>query len=240
MTHQKATRDVVDLLTRPITEGIDIDGDCGGDFSIDGVPIGLNAECDAKFNDVTVEGVLTANGGISAATGVLDMNGQRIIGVADPTLGTDAVPLTFGDNRWANISGDTMTGFLTLNADPTAPLHAATRQYVLNQIAAVPGFNGSWFSVGLGNGVWRQNPATNAMFVMILSNNNISDPWNLDVYCSATSGGAIVAQNLKKFDVTSGAGPSTTERHTATIMVPGGYWYRYLSSYGITAIYEFR
>jgi hypothetical protein len=26
-------------------------------------------------------------------------------------------------------AGDTMTGFLTLNADPTAPLHAATKGY---------------------------------------------------------------------------------------------------------------
>ena len=28
------------------------------------------------------------------------------------------------------LAGGTMTGFLTLNADPTANLHAATKQYV--------------------------------------------------------------------------------------------------------------
>ena len=34
------------------------------------------------------------------------------------------------DDRFVNISGDTMTGLLTLSADPTAALHAATKQYV--------------------------------------------------------------------------------------------------------------
>ena len=31
------------------------------------------------------------------------------------------------DSRYVNVSGDTMTGYLTLNADPTEPLHAATK-----------------------------------------------------------------------------------------------------------------
>ena len=35
------------------------------------------------------------------------------------------------------LAGGTMTGFLTLSADPTAALHAATRQFVLSQVAAV-------------------------------------------------------------------------------------------------------
>jgi hypothetical protein len=34
------------------------------------------------------------------------------------------------DTRYVNASGDTMSGFLTLNADPTSNLHAATKQYV--------------------------------------------------------------------------------------------------------------
>ena len=40
------------------------------------------------------------------------------------------------DTRYVNITGDTMTGFLTLNADPTQAMHAATRQYVDAQIPA--------------------------------------------------------------------------------------------------------
>ena len=43
------------------------------------------------------------------------------------------------DVRYVNIVGDTMTGFLTLNADPTQAMHAATRQYVDAQAPAAPG-----------------------------------------------------------------------------------------------------
>ena len=38
------------------------------------------------------------------------------------------------DSDYVNVSGDVMTGFLTLNADPTINLHAATKQYVDNYI----------------------------------------------------------------------------------------------------------
>jgi hypothetical protein len=34
------------------------------------------------------------------------------------------------DTKYVDVAGDTMTGFLTLNANPTAPLHAASKQYV--------------------------------------------------------------------------------------------------------------
>ena len=39
------------------------------------------------------------------------------------------------ESRFVNVSGDTMIGFLTLNADPTASGHAATKQYVDNQVS---------------------------------------------------------------------------------------------------------
>lgn len=34
------------------------------------------------------------------------------------------------DTRYVNLTGDTLTGFLTLHADPTSPLHAANKRYV--------------------------------------------------------------------------------------------------------------
>ena len=37
---------------------------------------------------------------------------------------------TEADNNFVNVSGDTLTGYLTLHADPTNALHAVTRQYV--------------------------------------------------------------------------------------------------------------
>ena len=43
---------------------------------------------------------------------------------------------TEADARFVNATGDTLTGFLTLNADPTALLHAATKQYVDAQVTS--------------------------------------------------------------------------------------------------------
>lgn len=56
--------------------------------------------------------------------------------VYDTILGwksTEGNPADF-----VSIVGDTMTGFLTLNADPTSVLHAATKQYVDSEILNVP------------------------------------------------------------------------------------------------------
>lgn len=41
-----------------------------------------------------------------------------------------------GDAAYVKKSGDTMTGFLTLHADPTSALHAATKQYVDTHLTA--------------------------------------------------------------------------------------------------------
>lgn len=42
----------------------------------------------------------------------------------------NSITQTTGDGRYLLLSGGTLTNFLTLNADPTNPLHAATKQYV--------------------------------------------------------------------------------------------------------------
>lgn len=39
---------------------------------------------------------------------------------------------------WVELTGDAMTGLLTLSGDPTAPLHAATRQYVDSKSISFP------------------------------------------------------------------------------------------------------
>jgi phage-related tail fiber protein len=47
------------------------------------------------------------------------------------TAGTNPTTLSgYGITDAVNKTGDTMTGFLTLNADPVNPLHAVTKQYV--------------------------------------------------------------------------------------------------------------
>jgi len=53
------------------------------------------------------------------------------------------------DAAYVNTAGDTMTGPLTLSADPTVPLHAASKQYVDAGLAAIPqGGGGFIFQIG--------------------------------------------------------------------------------------------
>lgn len=58
------------------------------------------------------------------------------------------------DPIYVNVTGDTMTGPLTLHGDPTHPLHAVPKQYieslVLNGVAGPQGENGSMWFVGTG------------------------------------------------------------------------------------------
>jgi hypothetical protein len=52
---------------------------------------------------------------------------------ATPDLDSEVTTKKYVDDRDAtklNLSGGTLTGALTLDADPTVPLHAATKQYV--------------------------------------------------------------------------------------------------------------
>ena len=61
----------------------------------------------------------------------------RITAIGLPDIEDPAQQPGTLDDRYINRAGDTMVGFLTLNADPTANLHSATKQYVDTEIAAV-------------------------------------------------------------------------------------------------------
>lgn len=63
---------------------------------------------------------------------------------------------TYGDGRYVNVTGDTMTGFLTLNADPVTALQAATKQYVDNSVSAAGG--GDVTGVTANTGIIVTNP----------------------------------------------------------------------------------
>jgi hypothetical protein len=76
-------------------------------------------------------------------TGSIAMGGFHITGLpATPVAADQAVSKGHADaiaaTRVAK-AGDTMTGFLTLHADPTATLHAATKQYVDGEVAGAAG-----------------------------------------------------------------------------------------------------
>ncbi len=58
--------------------------------------------------------------------------------------GGGGLDIPTADARYVNISGDTMTGFLTLHATPTNNLHAATKQYVDDAVASSGGGGDSY------------------------------------------------------------------------------------------------
>ena len=117
----KATRDVIDLSTRPIDfsigDGFRVIGDCGSDFSIDGIPIGLSTPCDARFKNLTVDDGFQL-------TGDLDMNGARVINAGNPINGSDYATKTYVDAATgsANIGNDFVpAGTMAPYPNPSAP-----------------------------------------------------------------------------------------------------------------------
>lgn len=68
----KATRDVIDVRIRPITDGIDIDGDCSANFRMDGVVIGDSVPCDGTFVNLAATNL--------TVTGTIDGTGATVVG----------------------------------------------------------------------------------------------------------------------------------------------------------------
>ena len=70
-----------------------------------------------------------------ATSGQFNADALRLENLADPDTDDDAVNKGYADGRYVDVAGDTMTGSLTLNADPSSNLHASTKQYVDNNDA---------------------------------------------------------------------------------------------------------
>lgn len=81
----------------------------------------------------SADATLTALAGLSySARSVLELTAAdtftlRPVGTANST---DQLDRAAGDTRYLQLSGGTLTGILTLNADPVSALQAATKQYV--------------------------------------------------------------------------------------------------------------
>lgn len=58
----------------------------------------------AGANDITFSG-----------TGIINMGGNKITNLGNATVGTDALNMNTGDSRYVNVTGDTMTGTLTMS-----------------------------------------------------------------------------------------------------------------------------
>lgn len=157
--------------------------------------------------------------------------------IADLATSTDQMLYTIGTNNYAtttitsfgrtlvasidaaaaltslgavNKAGDTMTGFLTLNADPTSNLHAATKQYVDNSI----GGSGLYLRVANNlsdvadvtlsrNNLGLGSAATHAATDFALVANNLSDLTNVGTARTNLGLGTAAIQNVSYFLQTS-------------------------------------
>jgi len=79
---------------------------------------------------------LKLDGSNSPMTGNLDMGANKIVSSYTPTNDEDLANKEYVD-KFLERSGGSMTGFVTLNADPINALHTATKQYVDVQIAGI-------------------------------------------------------------------------------------------------------
>jgi hypothetical protein len=107
-------------------------GGGGGSGTVTSVGLSAPAEFTVSGSPITTSGTLTLTKANQASN--LIYAGPASGGPAAPTFRSLAeadIPALTG---YVEIAGDTMTGFLTLNADPTSGLHAATKDYVDNSV----------------------------------------------------------------------------------------------------------
>ncbi|QYW07577.1 hypothetical protein SEA_LIZZ_30 [Streptomyces phage Lizz] len=98
-----------------------------------------NAIADVAADLATLDGEVVKLTGNQTIAGVKTFSSIPVLPGSDPTTANEATRKSYvdaGDDARVAVAGDTMTGFLTLNADPTDPLHAATQQYVDQQADA--------------------------------------------------------------------------------------------------------
>lgn len=121
-----------------------------------------------KYVDDEIAAATSGGGG---PAGVISVNGNTgTVTLTSADFG-DIRSNTENDARYLRLTGGSLTGFLTLHADPTNNLHAATKRYVDDEITAavtggasgsvtilsspaavtVPGFGISWVTVSSGS-----------------------------------------------------------------------------------------
>lgn len=95
-----------------------------GTVTVTGSSSGLSFSSSGSTSAGSLGDTLTVVGGAGIAVEV-DASGRAIR--INNTVAGEVEDL---DSRYVNITGDTMTGLLTLSGDPTSSLHAATKNYV--------------------------------------------------------------------------------------------------------------
>lgn len=97
-----------------------------------GITAGLNANVASILAYLTVQTI--ANNGTNNALIINDLiSSKGLVYTADYSANftfESLVSKRFTDNTYLSLIGGTLSGFLTLNADPTNPLHPASKNYV--------------------------------------------------------------------------------------------------------------
>ena len=124
----KATRDVIDLNIRSITDGITIEGDCGVNFNMNGVPVGLSTPCDGGFINLAATNL--------TVTGTIDGTGATVIGTWKATY-SDVAEFYEADKDYAagtvvKIGGDKEITASNVSVDDVFGVISTAPAYVLS------------------------------------------------------------------------------------------------------------
>lgn len=90
-----------------------------------------NSSDDAATVQWSTTNLLRVDGG-NAMNASLNFNGNRAVNMGNPAVMTDGASAQWVQNNYVRLNGGNtpMTGYLTLNANPVNPMHAATKAYV--------------------------------------------------------------------------------------------------------------
>ncbi len=159
---------------------------------------------------------LSTTGG--TMTGNINMNNvYRVINLAAPTNSGDAVNKDYADITFLPLAGGTLSGPLTLSADPTTSLQAATKGYVdavispLATNASVVHLTGSETIIGTKTFASAQvfnGPVSIASDAT--TNNVVISPTEITMVGTTVTGGGASAVSITAGGNNGGAGGTTT------------------------------
>lgn len=198
--------------TTPLSTSTSFSGDVSGTASTTSVD-------KIKGTAVTVTGIATGN--YLRYNGTAWVNSGLVAG--DVTTALTYTPV--------NRAGDTMTGLLTLSADPTNPLHAATKQYadsklLARDLPAAPAVGQDGYSLRWNqtSGAWEYyNPATTSQWTSN-AGNIYFNTGNVGIGAQAPAD----TLTLQKTDQSTAVAVTNTDSSTARY--PGLYVTNYMGS----------
>lgn len=158
--------------------GSNYDGFVNTTISVDATPNNtankvVARDASGNFTAGTVTANLIGNVTGNSSTATRLATARTINGVSFD--GTSNITVTAIDSTKIAKTGDSMSGFLTLSADPTSALHAATKQYVDSRIPVYTFTSGQVSCVGFTNQVGSFNNGSNYFDVFPPSGKTISN-----------------------------------------------------------------